>query len=62
MPAKNIFHDLKAQQEEVRKFVSADINFSIAQFKDNTKVVGTSRTLLDPIKPKCPKKSKVKQK
>lgn len=60
MPAKNIFADEHALHEHVRKFLSADINFSIAQFKDNTKVVGSSKTLLDPITPtKCPKKRKV---
>ena len=54
--------DQKAHQEEIRKFLSADVNFSVAQFKDNTKVVGSSRTLLDPIPKECPKKPKAKSK
>ncbi len=58
MPSKNIFNSDMYATEGIAQFLKKDVRISLDQFKTDTMVVGSSKTKLDPICHKKPKKKK----
>ena len=60
MPSKNIFNSTNLNHEELGEFFLKDLKNSLAGVAGGSKVVGSSKTKLDPICPKPTKKTKKK--